>query len=365
MNRQQQMRPWSPQRHSAQTGLTLAEVLVAMLLGLFIVGGSIGLFVTNKAVYTETGRITELQDNARFAQKYLIDDLRHAYFFGEKHYDTFTPDLDAGTPSNTAVSDNCSGAAAAYSFNDRSAPPSFPLRGASAVSGEAIGCIEDAAEVVGIPSDVLVLKMVAPQPLSRIEDLSIGSVYIASNRIAGVMRLYSADTAMPSLSDTCAGRHDVCLPNGSYWPYLFHAYYIQDLDELDDEPPTLARKTLQWDAAQGMSIVTEDLVEGVEGMRILYGEATGDGPPRFRDAANVGNWNDIEAVRVHLLVRTIEPDRSHHDSATYTLGDRVVTATSGTVLSQGAQLRNFHRRVVSATVLLRNKSIISGAEPGT
>jgi hypothetical protein len=36
-----------------------------------------------------------------------------------------------------------------------------------------------------------------------------------------------------------------------------------------------------------------------------------------------------------------------------------VQATSGTALSQGAQLRNFHRQVVSSTVMLRNKPIVN------
>lgn len=360
------MNSFSGQPRSNQAGFTLPELLVAMLLGLFITAGGISLFVTNKVVYTDTARLTELQENARFAQKYLLDDLRHAYFFGELHYHDFIPDPD--TPSNTAVSGNCNGMAVAYGFNDRFNPPSLPLHGATAASGDAIGCIDDAAEVNGIPSDVIVLKMVAPQPLSQTNDLTIGGVYIASNRTAGVMRLYTAGASMPSLSDSCVGRDSLCLRNGSYWPYLFRAYYIRDADPLDADPPTLARKTLEWDDTNGMSIVTEDLVEGIEGMRILYGERTGTGTDAllFRGAnGGVGDWENVDAVRVHLLVRTIEPDPTHHDEATYVLGDTDVNfadANFATSLSQGAQLRNFHRRVVSATVMLRNKPIIDGTE---
>jgi type IV pilus assembly protein PilW len=346
-----------------QAGLTLPELLVAMLLGLFITAGGISLFVTNKVVYTDTARLTELQENARFAQRYLLDDLRHAYFFGELHYPNFTS--DSNTPSNTAISGNCSGTASAYSFNDHSDPPSHPLHGATAVSGEAIGCITDAAEVIGIPSDVIVLKMVEPRPLSQIADLTVGNVYIASNRTAGVMRLYTSGTSMPLLSESCVGRDDLCLPNGTYWSYVFRVYYIRDSDPLDSAPPALARKTLKWNTTDGMAIVTEDLVEGVEGMRILYGERNNNDVLRFTGANNVVDWEDVEAVRLHLLVRTIEPDRSYEDEATYVLGDIRVDfadASFATDLSQGAQLRRFHRSVVSATVMLRNKPIIDGSE---
>ena len=144
-----------------------------------------------------------------------------------------------------------------------------------------------------------------------------------------------------------------------------HAYYVRDAAPLDAAPPTLARKTLEWDDTNGMSMVTENLVEGVEGMRILYGARTVNDALFYTDANGVTDWEDIAAVRVHLLVRTLAPEPSHDDEATYVLGDTEVDfadANFATSLSQGAQLRNFHRRVVSATVMLRNKSIIDQTE---
>jgi type IV pilus assembly protein PilW len=340
-------------------GFTLAELLVSLVLGLFLVGGTIMLFASNQTVYTDTTRTGELRENARFAQKYLLDDLRHAYFFGEKHYDTFAPDLDNQTPDNSIISGNCTGMAAAFSFNARSTPASAPVFGSTAVDGAAIGCISDAVRVNGIPSDVLVLKLVDRTPLQLTADLTVGQVYIASNRINGVMRLFTAGSTMPSLTHNCVGRSALCLPHGAYWEYIFRAYYVKDVSATDNIPPTLARKTLEWDATDGMSVVTEDLVEGVEGMRVLYATPSSEDTPEFHGASNITNWEDVTAVRVFLLVRTVDPDRAHADDASYVLGDTTVQATSGTALSQGAQLRNFHRQVVSSTVMLRNKPIVN------
>jgi type IV pilus assembly protein PilW len=346
-----------PTAAASAKGFSTVELLVAMTLGLFLASGILGLFITNKAVFTATARATELQENGRFALSYLMQDLRHAYFFGEKQYDGFLPAADPQTPSNTDVINNCSGIDSVYSFNDTSNPPSFPLHGSSATDSTAIGCIADALVVNGIPSDILILKFARPAPLYSTADLDYGSVYIASNRSDGMLRLFTPDTTMPLLSSTCTGRTDECLPYGAYWPYTFSAYYIR-ANANDTDPPALARMTLEWDNATGMNVVSEDLVEGVEGMRILYGVSADDAPETFAPAGTVSNWHDVVSVQLHLLLRTTEPDRSYNDDGNYRMGDVTVSVTTSTTVSQGATLRNFRRSVLSSTVMLRNKPLI-------
>ncbi|MGB5832837.1 MAG: PilW family protein [Thiohalocapsa sp.] len=340
-----------------QHGISIVELLVAMIIGLFLVSGVLGLFITNKGVYTNTVRATELQENGRFALGYLLNDLRHAYFFGGKHFDSFELHGDSETPSNADVENNCSGVDAVYHFNEKSLPGSLPLHGSTATSSSAIGCIDDAMIVNGIPSDILILKLARPQPLYNLADLVYGDVYVASNRLSGMLRLFTADTTMPSLSPSCSGRTDQCLPYGAYWKYQFRAYYIR-APARDGEPPTLTRMTMKWDATDGMKIVPEDLVEGVEGMRFLYGVSTDGQPAIFQQASDVTNWNDVVSVQVHLLLRNTLPNSSYRDTSSYQMGDVSVTATKGSAASQGAKLRNFHRTVVSTTVMLRNKPMV-------
>ncbi len=352
-----------------QAGLTLVELMVAMLLGLFIAGGSLGLFVTNKAVYTDTGRNTELQDNARFAQQYLTDDIRHSFLFGGATRDT-TSIRNALASANASIAGYCT----EDSENPRPMAGAFSLGsavyGTSAVSGEAIRCIADAAQVSGLPSDVLIIKMVDREPLDTKTALTPGSVYLTANTIAGDLRLFSdSSTAMPVVSKNCKGLTD-CYPYGLYWRFLYHVYYIRDANPLDDQPPTLSRKTLQWTSETGMTLEVEDLVEGVEAMRVQFGvrkdeESDTDTILHFYSAANVPDieWENqrFEAVRVALLLRSLHPDRSYSDTSTYVLGDveaDFATGSFATNLSQGAELRNFHRRVITDTIWSRNRSII-------
>jgi hypothetical protein len=226
--------------------------------------------------------------------------------------------------------------------------------------------------------------MAIPHPVLDSDSLKSGEVYVASNRRKAIVFQNADETNRPSItSPPCEKELErLCVSYGTYWPYVFRAYYIRDTDPLDNKPPTLSRKTLQWDVVTGMSIVTEDLVEGVEGMRVLYSDRPPSAWPAsqtksnrelvpFKNAAakNI-EWanHSISAVRIHLLVRSLEPDRSHEDDSKYTLGDTVVdlaTASFATSLSQGAQLRNFHRIVVSATATIRNKNLPNpaGSDP--
>ena len=333
-----------------------------MIVGLFLVAGVLGLFITNKGVYTTTTRAAELQENGRFALGYLLNDLRHAYFFGGKHFDGFALGEDDESPANADVDNNCNGPNAVFNFNDSSEQPSAPLRGATATSTDAIGCIPDALVVNGIPSDILILKLARPSPLYSSNDLTYGNVYVASNRTSGVLRLFTADTAMPSLSDSCKGRTEECLPYGAYWHYQFRAYYIRK-PQKETDPPALARMILSWDSTKGMQVVAENLVEGVEGLRLLYGVQTEDEPAFFQKADDISDWDDVVSVQIHLLLRNTLPDYSYEDLGSYKMGDVIVptekgTATQGTAQSQGAMLRNFHRSAISTTVMLRNKPMI-------
>jgi prepilin-type N-terminal cleavage/methylation domain-containing protein len=85
----------------SQGGFSLVELMVGVAIGLLVMAGILGLFVTNKGVFTNTTQATELQENGRFALGYLLRDLRNAYFFGETHFNNL--DLDEEGPSNSDV----------------------------------------------------------------------------------------------------------------------------------------------------------------------------------------------------------------------------------------------------------------------
>ncbi|AHK80688.1 hypothetical protein M911_08755 [Ectothiorhodospira haloalkaliphila] len=65
-------------RPSQQTGLSLVELMVALVIGLILTAGVIHVFLGNQAAYRESQRFSELQDNIGFVADFMVRDIRGA-----------------------------------------------------------------------------------------------------------------------------------------------------------------------------------------------------------------------------------------------------------------------------------------------
>ena len=318
-----------------QRGLTIVELMIALLLGLFVIGGVIFVFAGSKRSYTETEQQTRIADNGRFALQLLESELRLAGFFGESTAANVDPDGGLG-----AVTSDCTAPAQAYDIDNYL----VVLRASNA--GAAVTCVTDAVPA----SDVIVVKSVRALPLSdgvrddpSDDDGTIDSPnalsgqlsYVISNPLKGVL-FDGADTA-PSISDGGT------VPGGTAWEYRFQVFYARA-----GNPPQLARKTLSWNGA-GMSVVTENLVEGVEQMRLRIGiDSNDDGEAdRFVTADTAGiDWSMVSALELNLLLRGTGIDAAYTDTRTYDL--------AGLSLTPGGA---FRRLLVNKSVSLRNSTL--------
>lgn len=68
-------RPSSPLR---QRGLTLVELMVALVLGLVVIGAIVNLFLTNRQTYRTTENLARMQENLRIAFELMARDVREA-----------------------------------------------------------------------------------------------------------------------------------------------------------------------------------------------------------------------------------------------------------------------------------------------
>ena len=318
-----------------QRGLTIVELMIALLLGLFVIGGVIFVFAGSKRSYTETEQQARISENGRFAVQLLEGELRLAGFFGEATAATIDPDANLGS-----VSSDCSSPAQAYDVDNFLAV----LRANS--SGVAAGCITDAVPA----SDVIVVKSVRPFPLSdgvrddsSDDDGTIDSpsalggqlTYVMSNPLKGVL-FDGADTA-PSITDGGT------VPAGTAWEYRFQIFYARA-----GSPPQLARKTLAW-GGSGMSVTTENLVEGLEQLRVRIGiDSNDDGEAdRFVTADTSGiDWSTVSALELNLLMRGIDIDVAYTDTRTYDL--------AGLSVAPGGKYR---RVLVNKSMSLRNAAL--------
>lgn len=129
-----------------------------------------------------------------------------------------------------------------------------------------------------------------------------------------------------------------------------HIYYLAN--NATSAEPSLFRERLS--AAGGVASSTaEELVEGVENMQIVYGEDTSPivpGTPRTVDqyvAANaVANWTNVLAVRVSLLMRSVENNVVNQPQE---------VAFNGGTVNTGVGADRRLRKVFTATIAVRNR----------
>jgi type IV pilus assembly protein PilW len=108
-----------------QSGFTLVEILVALLIGLFLAAGMVEMTQHNKATYSNQSLLAQLQDNQRFALSVLNDVIQAAGYYPDPTFNNAATDMpvnalypqfalagqplagtpwSAGAPFNTAAS---------------------------------------------------------------------------------------------------------------------------------------------------------------------------------------------------------------------------------------------------------------------
>ncbi|WP_018717328.1 PilW family protein [Arhodomonas aquaeolei] len=96
--------------HSRERGLTLIELMIALVLGLMLSAGAVQLFIANKQSYRLQDALARVQENGRFAMQRLGRDVRMAGY----HNPLTAPTPDAfhtdATPSDSNTADGGSGA---------------------------------------------------------------------------------------------------------------------------------------------------------------------------------------------------------------------------------------------------------------
>lgn len=336
------MRPGFRQR---QKGISAIELMVGMLLGLILISGAIAIFLASKRSYTEVEQVSALSENAQFAQRLLNNALLHVGFFGEVQSNRI--ELDENL---SAVVADCTGAAAAYDLQN------YIFAAVADGSGSALGCIDDA--VPG--SHVLVVKSVIPSPLTdgprenpdvtdplqidgKIDtptELQDEQTYVMTNDTMGIM-FDGADT-QPNIKTGGA------VPGGVAWVYQYEVFYVRA-----GTIPQLSRKVLKYDAGS-MKMETENLVEGVEDLRLRFGldgagSADGEVDTYTSVAGMSGNWDQVESVEVSLLVRSTNQDPSYTNTKSYSMGGATITPTPAD---------HFRRVLITISMSLRNPKLL-------
>jgi type IV pilus assembly protein PilW len=304
-------------------GYSLVELMIASTIGLFLVGVVSAAFVASKSSEKSNSAGSEIATNGNYAMTVMRRDFLLAGFQGI----TWATPSPISTAIGT-VTNECLGAGFATNLRQN-------VWGANNSNPFSASCIPAANYSTG---DVVVIRHVSVD-VTPVGSRNATTLYFRSSYERG--EVYKGTT----------------VPAGQiYTPFFDYAletnvYYISPHTVSASESPkvpALYRLTL----GAGPAMTAQLVASNVEDMQVQYGRYTTDLNTRFYNANSIsglstealaGEWDDVTAVQIWLLVRGTLPEPGYTNTNTYTLGDRTVTVNDG-----------YRREVMSAVVNLRN-----------
>lgn len=338
-------------------GLSLIELMIAMLISMFLLLGLIQVFSASREAYRLSEGLSRVQENARFAMDYLQRDIRMAGHFGCVNDQSRLQTPGALNSQFTAASLNFNVSIRGYDgvppAADIPALTPTPLAGRDSLvlrflSGNGIPVTALAGNSISFNAakwNVLTGEGVANPVLFGIADCTSADVFAATAASA------SGVTAPAAV---VLDRYGASPEGGPTMLYRAEAlvYYIANGA---GGRPSLFRGRIN---ANGAPIVpSEELVEGVEDMQFRYGQdalnATTGTPTGYistqNTATGVGaaavDWRRVGQVQVALLLGS--PDRASSAQAA------TPPALFGVATAVAADGR--YRSTYEMTIALRNR----------
>ncbi len=311
-------------RHSIrlQGGLSLVELLISIVIGLFIITGVIRVLIDSKESYLLEEETAYIQENARFLNDQLLYDLRLASFIGCP-----ISLLDATAGSNPEPINGLTDAATLPQYS------SLGVRGHGSekdTSYEGSPELPEAYDRVQENTDIMVINYA--EKVDGVESISHTDNIVTFGVDANVSNIDwgEKDDVMVIADGKCKRaaifQQSSVGPNVSYEPntllggqlfnegstlyrYRSHGYYIRS------ESPTTGLPALyRVSLASGGVIESQELLSGVEDMDIYYGiyDATQASPTiQYKEASDVGTsdeaWRDVISVHAVFVLRSTRP----------------------------------------------------------
>ncbi|MCQ4322065.1 PilW family protein [Stutzerimonas stutzeri] len=292
-----------------QQGLSLIELMVAMLISLVLLAGVLQVFLSSKQLYASNTALARIQENGRFAAQFLSYGLRNAGFKGEcvngievrlnvtdEEEQAYNPLYAIEGWDNGTSPTNLSGTV-------RAQTDSFSVRSA----GNGSEFLTKNGTKTSTPS----LNIEGSHNVEDGEIVLVGSTsgcdlfQNANNGNASVLQQKGGNVSPGNVS--CNGQSESCWSSGVEGKYLSiykltsETYFLNDHD---DRLPSLSRSRLN----DGGSWTKEELVEGVIDMQVQYLLEDGDQyiSANSSQLDNEEEWKKIVSARAYLIVVSSE-----------------------------------------------------------
>ena len=299
-------------------GFSLVELMIAMMLGLFLIGGVISVFLSNREVYRQNENLARMQENARYAFEVVGRDVREV----------------GGTPcwSNLPVANVLLNPTANWWSNWGEGIHGYD--GAQTLPAKAIGT--NATERVDGTDAVIVYNAAGNEPLKVVEHVPTSAQFKVNTTAHGIVdddilmvcnydhaaifQVTSAsgsnvtlvhNTGTGSIGNCSKGLGypTICTTNGNQYTYqdgdlitklAANAWYIGFNGR--------GGRSLYRIRGSSDGTSAEEYAEGVTDLQIQYlaKDASGNLPVSYVDASSITDWSRVVAVRMVFTLQSLE-----------------------------------------------------------
>ena len=354
--------PAFPRRRMA--GFSLVEIMVAILVSLFLLTGVLQLYLGNQQTSRLGSGVSEIEQTGRFALNELSANLRMAAFQGCADANRVAANVLArNAPTTTLATSAILGFSVTTGGSWTGGRIPINWVGAVPLAGSDVLQIQGGSRSVSNLASAMSSASANVPLASNPDNLTAGEMAIIADCTAadliritsvtgGLTLVYSiADNTQTTLSK--AYTNTTGLNAAQAMRFNSWVYFVRDSGR-DAADGSAIFSLYRLDTSR-QNQAAQELVEGVERLRVLYGERSGTDAIRYRAAANVTDWSQVVAVRVALLAASRDPVLEAADTATYTLLDQSIAkaGTSGATLTYPNDRRL--RRVFTASANVRNR----------
>jgi type IV pilus assembly protein PilW len=311
-----------------QTGISLVELMVALVVGLLLLSGITQIYVSNQQSFIALEQLSRMQETGRFAMDMINQDLRRAgYWGGNVDLTTNTGDPGPVAPAHSCVNDNTWGRMMAWRVSGRD--------NTNAGYGCATGYLAN--------TDIVTMRYAGPEVIAFDAVPADGGLYLQSTLFMGWLMTGALKNAFGNTvpAEIAAGPEHL---RPEVRRVVANGYYVADSGRTcpgGELIPALRRISLAPGTGQP---VVEEIASGVEQLQLRY-LVNG----AYRDAGDIADdeWRNVSAVRVWVLVRGECPEPDLVNDTVYAMGDVVWPPAPD----------NFRRQLYSSTVMLRNQMV--------
>jgi len=378
------------------SGFSLTEMMVAMVIGLIVLAGVSSVMVSNKKSYTAQDSLARLQENARTAMMILSYDLRNVGYMGcntdrqnwksvlktaasgASPVFSIDPLLEGSTAGGNWLPSNM-GLGQLLSATPKANTDLIMIRGLD--TSQPFGLLRPMNQQ-SASMQIVEDSGIQDGEILAITDCDSTDIFQATNvnKAGGFDNLIHNTGGSTSPGNRKVGNPPGAKLNKSYGTdaklmrFKSNIYYIAPSQSGSGEP-ALFRQALV-SSSSNSSPQQQELVEGIENLQVLYGvDQNGDRMPDTYVKSNLiagSSWNNVVSVRFGIIARALANLQTTDLKTAATVGqldtkdldidgDGVIdfdhtdnslstTSASGKTVDD----RQYQRRMFRTTILFRN-----------